>query len=138
MKKNDIHIYLSEAQDRYIKRLKQENGLPSVNSTIAKIIDDHRQQSQTVNQSEIISEIVAKRLAEELKSLKFGINSADKNSQIALLLLNQLLLYNDAKFYSLRISSQLTEATKIVEDKIQSMRTKKLNRNRFTDDSTAW
>lgn len=114
--------YISEVQEQY-----------QLNATAAleKIIDEHKNNHQQVVSS-ILTKQIAKAVSDELKNtltrIRLGSNNADKNSEILLLMVNQLLNYSGIKTYSTQQSSQFIESKRIVEERIQAFRTKKLER----------
>lgn len=128
------HIVMKSEVLDYLINIKNENHLSSISKAFEKIAEEHKTYN-TIKDEKLVKNItdkVIKELSKDVQDISLVAKSADKNSQIALLMLNQLLLDSDSSYYSDRISNQFIASQKIIEDKLSSLKTKKASRRSKT------
>ena len=116
-----------------LEQIKKEHGLSSFSDAIEWLTREYRQQHLTVI-SEQSCQLIADRVKEELDKtltrIRLGANTADRNSKVALMLLNTLLAYSKMNSLITEETSQLTEAKECVRKEIETYRLKKLEREK--------
>ncbi|QWG87656.1 hypothetical protein [Bacillus mycoides] len=92
MKDFRMQITLDEETDTYIKDYMEEHNIRYNGEAIVRICKEHQASKNTEWSLNYISEIVSKNLHDVLKSeltkIRLGANSADRNTQILIELLN--------------------------------------------------
>ncbi|MEC2394020.1 hypothetical protein BK709_09160 [Bacillus thuringiensis serovar shandongiensis] len=92
MKDFRMQITLDEETDTYIKDYMEEHNIRYNGEAIVRICREHQTSKNTEWSLNYISEIVSKNLHDVLKSeltkIRLGANSADRNTQILIELLN--------------------------------------------------
>ncbi|EOP17891.1 hypothetical protein MHB70_30310 [Bacillus sp. FSL M7-1020] len=92
MKDFRMQITLDEETDTYIKDYMEEHNIRYNGEAIVRICREHQASKNTEWSLNYISEIVSKNLHDVLKSeltkIRLGANSADRNTQILIELLN--------------------------------------------------
>ncbi|HDR7350135.1 hypothetical protein [Bacillus toyonensis] len=92
MKDFRMQITLDEETDTYIKDYMEEHNIRYNGEAIVRICREHQASKNTEWSLNYISEIVSKNLHDILKSeltkIRLGANSADRNTQILIELLN--------------------------------------------------
>ena len=92
MKDFRMQITLDEETDTYIKDYMEEHNIRYNGEAIVRICREHQASKNTERSFNYISEIVSKNLHDVLKSeltkIRLGANSADRNTQILIELLN--------------------------------------------------
>ncbi|MEM5682787.1 hypothetical protein AAHB64_01685 [Bacillus toyonensis] len=87
-----MQITLDEETDTYIKDYMEEHNIRYNGEAIVRICREHQASKNTEWSLNYISEIVSKNLHDVLKSeltkIRLGANSADRNTQILIELLN--------------------------------------------------
>lgn len=87
-----MQITLDEETDTYIKDYMEEHNIRYNGEAIVRICKEHQASKNTEWSLNYISEIVSKNLHDVLKSeltkIRLGANSADRNTQILIELLN--------------------------------------------------
>lgn len=76
---------------------------------------------------------MTEELSKTLTRIRLGTNNADRNSEVILLALNQLLACSTFKAYVEKETPQMTMAKGIVKERIENFRQKKINKNERTD-----
>lgn len=109
-------------------------------AALAGIVDDHRHRNDIDTKAVVIQQIAEKvtgLLSDKLTRLRLGINNADRNSDISVMLLNTLLGYQELPTLLTEDTPQLKRAKKIEKDRIKNFREKKLDREAKKKESPA-
>ncbi|PGW27175.1 hypothetical protein COD95_02610 [Bacillus thuringiensis] len=134
MKDFRMQITLDEETDTYIKDYMEEHNIRYNGEAIVRICREHQASKNTEWSLNYISEIVSKNLHDVLKSeltkIRLGANSADRNTQILIELLNgyfflegvdSLITTDKQEMGSVKI------AKKVVAERISNARQKRLD-----------
>ena len=94
--KNRKHFTISNEANEYIKQVRSERKIRSESEALEHIVKEHKEKSDTTTELmiKIIASEVAKELKGELTKIIKGINSADRNTQIVMEMLNGLFIKN--------------------------------------------
>ena len=94
--KQNKHFYIDKYLLDYLKEVKENNNLSSMNQAINLVLKEHKEKSDTTTEQmiKIIASEVAKALKSDLVKVIKGINSADRNTQIVMEMLNGLFIKN--------------------------------------------
>ena len=127
--KHRKEFLLDESTLSYIKKFQDENHFSTLTAALSEIIQQHQHRND-VQASQVLVEQLAKQVAKELEStltrIRLGTNSADRNSDIILLMLNTLMGYQQFKTFIPEDTPQLTLARAYEKDRIAAFRQKKL------------
>lgn len=90
MNKRSYGFWLGETELDYIKKYKKINKLPSQSSALERIIKEHKEFKQETRGKEIeeLANKISKKVVEELKGMKLGVDNADRNTQILIEMIN--------------------------------------------------
>jgi cell division protein ZapA (FtsZ GTPase activity inhibitor) len=125
------NLYYDESTLDYIQKYKDEHHLPTLTAAIASIVDEHRHRND-IDTTEVVIQHIARRVAEllddKLTRIRLGVNNADRNSDIIIMLLNTLLGYQELTSLITEDTPQLQRAREIEKERLQNFREKKLDR----------
>lgn len=129
-----MQITLDEETDTYIKDYMEEHNIRYNGEAIVRICREHQVSKNTEWSLNYISEIVSKNLHDVLKSeltkIRLGANSADRNTQILIELLNgyfflegvdSLITTDKQEMGSVKIAKE------VVAERISNARQKRLD-----------
>lgn len=124
---------VSEKNLEYIEEVKGNNNFKYNSEALDLIIREHRTNSDitTDYMIKLIAEKVSEQMKSEIKGIKFASNSADKNTQILLELINGLfIISNYGRLATTEdIKAEAFErATDLVESRIKNKRISKLDK----------
>ncbi|WP_338631285.1 hypothetical protein [Clostridium baratii] len=90
MSKRSYGFWLGESEINYIKKYKELNKFPSQSNALEKIIEEHKEFTRATRTQEIdeLANKLSKKVVENLKGMKLGIDNADRNTQILIEMLN--------------------------------------------------
>ncbi|MBM7835601.1 hypothetical protein [Clostridium sardiniense] len=90
MSKKSYGFWIGEKELSYIKEYKEVNHIQSQSIALEKILEEHKQFLMETRTKEIdeLSDKLCKKVVEQLKGVKLGINNADRNTQILIEMLN--------------------------------------------------
>lgn len=90
MAKKKSGYTISDKAKLYIKQYKEHSKSSSQSEALEKIIEEHEQFLRETRTKEIdeLSDKLCKKVVEQLKGVKLGINNADRNTQILIEMLN--------------------------------------------------
>lgn len=90
MQKKRYGFFLSEEEIDYLKEYKNIHGCSSQNEALDGIIKDHMNFTRETRKKEIdeLANKVSKKVVEELKGMKLGIDNTDRNTQILIEMVN--------------------------------------------------
>lgn len=130
--KNRKHFTISNEANEYIKQVRSERKIRSESEALEHIVKEHKEKSDTTTELmiKIIASEVAKELKGELTKIIKGINSADRNTQIVMEMLNGLFIKNsvgEILVSSVVKSEGLEMAEEAVRKKISKSRVRKLD-----------
>ena len=126
------NLYYDDSTLNYIQKYQDEHHLPTLTSAVASIVDDHRHRNDIDTTSVVIQQIaekVTELLSDKLTRLRLGVNNADRNSDIIIMLLNTLLGYQELTSLITEDTPQLQRAKEIEKERIKNFREKKLDRD---------
>ncbi|XOQ44677.1 MAG: Phage protein [Clostridium sp.] len=128
--KHRKNFYLEDAAIAYVRQFQKDNHLSSFTAALSQIIREHQHRND-IPAAEFFAKEMAKQIAEELKTpltrIRLGVNNADRNSDILLLLVNTLLAYSPYQTLFVDDTPQLAKARQIEKDRIANFRQKKLD-----------
>ncbi|HDR6319107.1 TPA: hypothetical protein QCU53_006063, partial [Bacillus thuringiensis] len=94
MEKKRMKMSFDENTYDYIQDYMEQNNIRHTGDAIAKICKEHQEKNEQSFSLNYISEVVSQNLHQALKSelnkIRLGANSADKNTQILIELMNGL------------------------------------------------
>lgn len=125
------NLYYDKSTLDYIQKYKDEHHLQTLTSAIASIVDDHKHRNDIDTTAVVIQQIaekVTELLSDKLTRLRLGVNNADRNSDIIVMLLNTLLGYQELSTLITEDTPQLQKAKKIEKERIKNFRERKLDR----------
>ncbi|MFQ9617417.1 MAG: hypothetical protein ACLRY8_18670 [Clostridium butyricum] len=130
--KKNKHFYIDKYLLDYLKEVKENNNLSSMNQAINLVLKEHKEKSDTTTELmiKIIANEVAKELKGELEKIIKGINSSDKNTQIVIEMLNGLFIKNsvgEILVSSVVKSEGLEMAEEAVKKRISKSRVRRLS-----------
>ncbi|MBO3322848.1 hypothetical protein JJB67_09560 [Clostridium perfringens] len=90
MSKNRYGFWFDEEQINYIKDYKNENKLASQNVALEKILEEHKflKRKSREEELELLASSLCKKIMNEFKGTKLGINNINRNTQIMIEMLN--------------------------------------------------
>ena len=126
------HFYIDKEFLDYLCEIKKTNNLSSMNQAINLVLKEHKEKSDTTTEQmiKIIASEVAKALKSDLVKVIKGINSADRNTQIVMEMLNGLFIKNsvgEILVSSVVKSEGLEIAEEAVRKRISKSRVRKLD-----------
>ena len=126
------HFYIDKEFLDYLCEIKKTNNLSSMNQAINLVLKEHKEKSDTTTEQmiKIIASEVAKELKGELTKIIKGINSADRNTQIVMEMLNGLFIKNsvgEILVSNVVKSEGLEMAEEAVRKRISKSRVRKLD-----------
>ncbi|TKI27577.1 hypothetical protein [Bacillus mycoides] len=136
MKDFRMQITLDEETDTYIKDYMEEHNIRYNGEAIVRICREHQTSKNTEWSLNYISEIVSKNLHEilknELTKIRLGANSADRNTQVLIELMNGYFFANDLDLESIITTDKIEVggvkiAKEVVAERISNARQKRLD-----------
>lgn len=127
MGKTRKEFRLKDTTIEALNKIKESYGLPNTTAALEKAVEEF---PATDDFAKKLAKEVALLLNKPLTRIRLGVNNADKNSEVILLLLNTLLSYSGYKSLSVEDTPQLIAAKVKVSEKINTFRKKKLERER--------
>ena len=126
------HFYIDKEFLDYLCEIKKTNNLSSMNQAINLVLKEHKEKSDTTTEQmiKIIASEVAKELKGELSKIIKGINSADRNTQIVMEMLNGFFIKNNVGFIATSDvfkAEGLELAEEAVRKRISKSRVRKLD-----------
>ncbi len=131
-----MKLSLSEDVHQYIQDYMDENNITHPGDAISKICMEHQASKSTEWSLNYISEIVSKNLHDVLKSeltkIRLGANSADRNTQVLIELMNGYFFANDLDLESIITTDKIEVggvkiAKEVVAERISHARQKRLD-----------
>lgn len=131
-----MKLSLSENVHQYIQDYMDENNITHPGDAISKICMEHQASKSTEWSLNYISEIVSKNLYDVLKSeltkIRLGANSADRNTQVLIELMNGYFFANDLDLESIITTDKIEVggvkiAKEVVAERISHARQKRLD-----------
>jgi hypothetical protein len=129
-----MKISFDENTYDYIQDYMEQNNIRHTGDAIAKICKEHQKKNEQSFSLNYISEVVSQNLHQVLKSelnkIRLGANSADKNTQILIELMNGLYFHQGVKdIITTGVIEQdgVKTAREFVEEKIKEKRQKKID-----------
>lgn len=135
-KKVRMKLSLNENVHQYIQDYMDENNITHPGDAISKICMEHQASKSSEWSLNYISEIVSKNLHDVLKSeltkIRLGANSADRNTQILIELMNGYFFANDLDLESIITTDKIEVggvkiAKEVVAERISNARQKRLD-----------
>ncbi|PRT33157.1 hypothetical protein [Bacillus wiedmannii] len=135
-KKIRMKLSLNENVHQYIQDYMDENNITHPGDAISKICMEHQASKSTEWSLNYISEIVSKNLHDVLKSeltkIRLGANSADRNTQVLIELMNGYFFANDLDLESIITTDKIEVggvkiAKEVVAERISNARQKRLD-----------
>ncbi|EOO33711.1 hypothetical protein P4U03_27330 [Bacillus mycoides] len=136
MKDFRMQITLDEETDTYIKDYMEEHNIRYNGEAIVRICREHQSSKNTEWSLNYISEIVSKNLHDILKSeltkIRLGANSADRNTQVLIELMNGYFFANDLDLESIITTDKIEVggvkmAKEVVAERISHARQKRID-----------
>ncbi|MFE4763709.1 hypothetical protein [Bacillus mycoides] len=136
MKDFRMQITLDEETDTYIKDYMEEHNIRYNGEAIVRICREHQVSKNTEWSLNYISEIVSKNLHDILKSeltkIRLGANSADRNTQVLIELMNGYFFANDLDLESIITTDKIEVggvkmAKEVVAERISHARQKRID-----------
>ncbi|EJQ55999.1 hypothetical protein [Bacillus mycoides] len=131
-----MKLSLSEDVHQYIQDYMDENNITHPGDAISKICMEHQTSKSTEWSLNYISEIVSKNLHDVLKSeltkIRLGANSADRNTQVLIELMNGYFFANDLDLESIITTDKIEVggvkiAKEVVAERISNARQKRID-----------
>ncbi|TFZ10413.1 MULTISPECIES: hypothetical protein [Bacillus cereus group] len=135
-KKVRMKLSLNENVHQYIQDYMDENNITHPGDAISKICMEHQASKSSEWSLNYISEIVSKNLHDVLKSeltkIRLGANSADRNTQILIELMNGYFFANDLDLESIITTDKIEVggvkiAKEVVAERISHARQKRID-----------
>ncbi|WP_259418132.1 hypothetical protein [Bacillus toyonensis] len=130
-----MKLSLSEDVHQYIQDYMDENNITHPGDAISKICMEHEAAKNTEWSLNYITEVVSKNLHDVLKSeltkIRLGANSADRNTQVLIELMNGYFFANDLDLESIITTDKIEVggvkiAKEVVAERISNARQKRL------------
>lgn len=128
MEKTRKEFRLKDTTIEALNKIKESYGLPNTTAALEKAVEEF---PTTDDFAKNLAKEVALLLNKPLTRIRLGVNNADRNSEVILLLLNTLLSYSGYRSFATEETPQLTAAKNKVADKINVFRKKKLEREKI-------
>ncbi|EJR95885.1 hypothetical protein P4T54_29865 [Bacillus mycoides] len=131
-----MKLSLSEDVHQYIQDYMDENNITHPGDAISKICMEHQASKSTEWSLNYISEVVSKNLHDVLKSeltkIRLGANSADRNTQVLIELMNGYFFANDLDLESIITTDKIEVggvkiAKEVVAERISHARQKRID-----------
>ncbi|MDM5436526.1 hypothetical protein QUG28_28230 [Bacillus hominis] len=129
-----MKLSLSENVHHYVQEYMEENNITHPGDAISKICMEHQASKNTEWSLNYISEVVSKNLHDILKSeltkIRLGANSADRNTQVLIELLNGYFFLEGVDSIITTDKQEMESvkmAKKTVEERISHLRQKRLD-----------
>lgn len=131
-----MQITLDEETDTYIKDYMEEHNIRYNGEAIVRICREHQASKNAEWSLNYISEIVSKNLHDILKSeltkIRLGANSADRNTQVLIELMNGYFFANDLDLESIITTDKIEVggvkmAKEVVAERISHARQKRID-----------
>ncbi|MBV6708576.1 hypothetical protein KV565_25890 [Bacillus thuringiensis] len=135
-KKIRMKLSLNENVHQYIQDYMDENNITHPGDAISKICMEHQASKSSEWSLNYISEIVSKNLHDVLKSeltkIRLGANSADRNTQVLIELMNGYFFANDLDLESIITTDKIEVggvkiAKEVVAERISNARQKRID-----------
>ncbi|MEI3894624.1 MULTISPECIES: hypothetical protein [unclassified Bacillus (in: firmicutes)] len=135
-KKIRMKLSLNENVHQYIQDYMDENNITHPGDAISKICMEHQASKNIEWSLNYISEVVSKNLHDVLKNeltkIRLGANSADRNTQVLIELLNGYFFANDLDLESIITTDKIEVggvkmAKEVVAERISNARQKRLD-----------
>ncbi|EPF08829.1 hypothetical protein ICA_04930 [Bacillus cereus BAG1O-3] len=135
-KKIRMKLSLNENVHQYIQDYMAENNITHPGDAISKICMEHQASKSSEWSLNYISEIVSKNLHDVLKSeltkIRLGANSADRNTQVLIELMNGYFFANDLDLESIITTDKIEVggvkiAKEVVAERISNARQKRID-----------
>lgn len=129
--KHRKEFLLDESTIAYLEKYRDEKHCQSLAAALSLIVDEHRHRNDIDTTAVVIQHIAEKvtdQLSDKLTRVRLGINNADRNSDIIIMLLNTLLAYQQLSTLITEDTPQLQRAKEIEKERIKNFREKKLDR----------
>lgn len=129
--KHRKEFLLDESTIAYLDKYKDEKHCQSLTAALTGIVNEHRHRNNIDTTAVVIQQIAEKvtdLLSDKLTRLRLGVNNADRNSDIIILLLNTLLGYQELSTLITEDTPQLQKAKEIEKERIKNFRERKLDR----------
>ncbi|KEK22054.1 hypothetical protein [Bacillus gaemokensis] len=129
-------VTMSQETEDYIKDYMEEQGIRYTGEAMARICKEHQAAKSMEWSLNYVTEVVSKNLHDILKSeltkIRLGANSADRNTQVLIELMNGYFMANDLDLESIITTDKMevggvTMAKKAVEERINHLRQKRLD-----------
>ncbi|PFS11249.1 hypothetical protein COK55_23145 [Bacillus cereus] len=136
MKDFRMQITLDEETDTYIKDYMEEHNIRYNGEAIVRICREHQASKSSEWSLNYISEIVSKNLHDilknELTKIRLGANSADRNTQVLIELMNGYFFANDLDLESIITTDKIEVggvkmAKEVVAERISHARQKRID-----------
>ncbi|MDO6663341.1 hypothetical protein Q4571_22575 [Bacillus thuringiensis] len=136
MKDFRMQITLDKETDTYIKDYMEEHNIRYNGEAIVRICREHQASKSSEWSLNYISEIVSKNLHDVLKSeltkIRLGANSADRNTQVLIELMNGYFFANDLDLESIITTDKIEVggvkiAKEVVAERISNARQKRID-----------
>lgn len=131
-----MKLSLNENVHQYIQDYMDENNITHPGDAISKICMEHQASKSSEWSLNYISEIVSKNLHDVLKSeltkIRLGANSADRNTQVLIELMNGYFFANDLDLESIITTDKIEVggvkiAKEVVAERISNARQKRID-----------
>ncbi|MED1011328.1 hypothetical protein [Bacillus mycoides] len=129
-----MKLSLSENVHHYVQEYMEENNITHPGDAISKICMEHQASKNTEWSLNYISEVVSKNLHDilknELTKIRLGANSADRNTQVLIELLNGYFFLEGVDSIITTDKQEMESvkmAKKTVEERISHLRQKRLD-----------
>lgn len=130
--KNRKHFTISNEANEYIKQVRSERKIRSESEALEHIVKEHKEKSDTT--TELMIKIIASEVSRELKcdlvKIIKGINSADRNTQIVIEMLNGSFIKSNVGYINtsdIVKAEGLELAEEAVRKRISKSRVRKLD-----------
>ena len=98
-KRNKKMIYLTDTELGYIEELMKQRHSSSFSSVIREIIHEH-EKGLSSSPADAVWDAFEKRYGRQITRIRLGVNTADRNSQVIIKLLNSFFLENGNTVYT--------------------------------------
>lgn len=131
-----MKLSLSENVHHYVQEYMEENNITHPGDAISKICMEHQASKNTEWSLNYVSEVVSKNLHDILKSeltkIRLGANSADRNTQVLIELMNGYFFANDLDLESIITTDKIEVggvkmAKEVVAERISHARQKRID-----------
>ena len=92
-------IYLTDTELGYIEELMRQRRDPSFSSVIREIIHEHKN-FRASSPADAVWDAFERRYGRQITRIRLGVNTADRNSQVIIKLLNSFFLENGNTVYT--------------------------------------